>query len=248
MTERAQPATTIREPGTARRELRAAVGLCLAGALLTLVSAGRSWASAFVPETDLLPARAIALSGTDLAPGVTALALVGLAGMVALAATRRWGRIAVGVLIGLDGLGILAVTVDRLTGLTAAAGTSTAVREAGAAGGVTVDGTVWPYVALLGGVLLLAAGLLVAVRGPGWAALGRRYDAPTARPPLPQDRQLQDRQLQDRQPQDRQSEDRQSEDRLPEEPHPVGPSAPPAPPTERSLWEALDRGEDPTSR
>jgi len=60
---------------------------------------------------------------------------------------------------------------------------------------------VWPYVALLGGVLIIAAGLLVVVRGRSWAAMSSRYDAPVERVP-------------------------------------VG---------EASLWDSLDRGEDPTT-
>jgi len=42
--------------------------------------------------------------------------------------------------------------------------------------------TGWPFVALLGALLLLVAGLVTTVRGPGWSALSQRYDAPAAKP------------------------------------------------------------------
>ena len=50
-----------------------------------------------------------------------------------------------------------------------------------AAGRDDLDRTGWPLLALLGGLLLLAAGLLTAVRGRRWSGLGRRYEPPAAR-------------------------------------------------------------------
>jgi hypothetical protein len=43
------------------------------------------------------------------------------------------------------------------------------------------------YVAAAGGVVLAATGVLVVRRGPGWGALGAKYDAPTGRPPTDAD-------------------------------------------------------------
>jgi hypothetical protein len=43
------------------------------------------------------------------------------------------------------------------------------------------------WVAVAGGLLLAATGVLVARRGRHWRALGARYDAPTGRPPTDAD-------------------------------------------------------------
>ena len=186
-----------------RREPLLAGLLCVAGALLVLVAAGRAWVSVAVAGSPLLPPQGLAVTGSDLVPGMTALGLVGLAGVPALAATRGRGRIGLGVVLALVGLGV-ATAVLRLAagGLADAALRTEAVQQPGAAASST-SLTLWPWVCLLGGLLLVAAGLLVALRGPRWAALGRRYEAPAA-------------------------------------------TAPSAAVAERDLWEALDRGEDPT--
>jgi uncharacterized membrane protein (TIGR02234 family) len=181
---------------TARRGLRAAVLLCLVGAFVVLVTAGRAWTSAEVPAGPLADARTATRSGADLVPGVRALGLVGLAGVVALAATRRTGRTLVGLVLLATGAGVLLSVLS--------ADLTTAGRRLdGLPDEVPVTVTAWPWCTAAGGLLLAAAGLLTAVRGRSWSVLGRRYEAPAA--------------------------------------------AAPQEPTERSLWEALDRGEDPTA-
>lgn len=191
-----------------RAEVGLAVLLCLLGAFVLLVAAGRSWAVVDLPGTGLLPARAVGVPGSELVPGLQALGLVGLAGVVAVAATRGWGRVVVGAVLLVVGGGVLALVVGVLSDLTAAVQDTAIVRDAGGTSQGSVDGTGWPSLAGLGGLLLAGAGLLVAVRGRRWAALSRRYDAPAARTVAP--------------------------------PPTTGPVA------ERELWEALDRGEDPT--
>lgn len=175
--------------------------LCVAGAFLVLVGAGREWVVVDVAGDALLPGRSVDVDGADLAPGLRALGLLGLAGVPALAASRGRGRRVVGLVVLLTGAGAVAVTARLVAaGLGDRALLTAAVRDAGE--GAT-SSTAWPYVTVLGGLLLLASGLLVMLRGPRWAALGRRYDAPAPPPERP-----------------------------------VG---------ERDLWEALDRGEDPTA-
>lgn len=189
----------------AKRELTLAVLLCLLGASIVLVATGRVWTEVQVDESALAPARTVGALGTEIVPGLRALGLVALAGVVALAATRRVGRTVVGVVLAVVGA---VVIVTSLT----ADGAQEAFRNAAQGGGQVSDvvlGTGWPLVAVLGGLLVVTAGLLVAARGRRWAALSQRYEPPATRTPEP--------------PQD-------------------GPVA------ERALWEALDRGEDPTQR
>lgn len=181
----------------------AAALLCLAGAFLVLVGVGNAWVLVDVAGGPLLPARSVPVTGGDLAGGLRALGLVGLAGVPALAATRGRGRQAVGLLLLLTGLAVaLVVARLELTGLRldGRALISDPVREAGGTHGAAARATGWPYATACGGLLVAAAGLLMTLRGRRWSALGRRYDAPS-------------------------------------EPRPAG---------ERDLWEALDRGEDPT--
>ena len=157
--------------------------LCVAGAFLVLVGVGRAWVLVDVVGSPLLPDRQVAVEGADLAPGLRALGLVGLAGVPALAATRGRGRTIVGLLLLVTGLAVLAAVVRleatglRLGGL---ALISDPVREAGGAEGESFDLTGWPVVTALGGLVLALGGLLVTAKGRSWSALGRRYDAPAA--------------------------------------------------------------------
>ena len=181
-----------------RRGLVAAVLLCLAGSALLLLAASRTWLEVRTDSLSPVLARTTLLTGDDLASGVRALALLGLAGVAAVVATRSWGRVAVGALLAVAGAWSVA-----LVGRVVADQEAAALREAPAGSLALVlreSGGAWPYVALLGGLLLTASGLLVVLRGRRWAAMGARYDAPTAK-------------------------------------RAAG---------EASLWEALDRGEDPT--
>lgn len=193
---------------TARRELAVAVLLCLLGAAAVLIATSGAWATVDVAGTSLAPPRTVAVTGTQVAPGVRALGLVGLAGVVALAATRRTGRTVVGLLLLAAGAGVVAAVL--------AADAGPALARAVAVGGGQADdvlaGTARPPLAIVGGVLLGLAGLLVTARGRRWSALSARYDAPAARAQQPVD------------------------------------EAAAGARQERALWEALDRGEDPTQR
>ena len=160
---------------TPRRELVLAVALCLLGSALVLVALSRAWVSFSTAAVAPLPGRTFTQVGTALAPGARPLALVGLAGVAALPATRRLGRVLVGALIAAAGAGVLAV-VARAIGDPAAALSRAPLTDAHVSGPLSFGS--WPYVALLGGVLLLSAGALVILRGRAWVAMSARYDAP----------------------------------------------------------------------
>lgn len=189
---------------SARRGLATAVLLCLVGASLVLVAAGRSWVTVEVAVGPLVEARTETRTGTDVVPGLSALGLLGLAGVVALAATRRTGRTLVGLVLLATGVGVVvaALTADITTISEPVAGETDVRFE---------SNSVWASIAALGGLLVGAAGLLTVVRGRSWPALGQRYEAPAATAPTAP------------------------------APEPAGPL------TEKGLWEALDRGEDPTA-
>jgi len=157
---------------TARSELRLALLLDLVGAGLVLLAAGRGWVVVTEPSRPPLPTRVVRLSGGELT-ALRPLAALGLAGVVALAATQNLGRVLVGVVLAASGAGVVVGTL-RLLGDPGAA----AARSRTLIGMVETTG--WPFAAVVGGVLLGLAGLLVAARGRRWAALSARYEAPAA--------------------------------------------------------------------
>lgn len=200
---------------TPGRELRLAVGLCLLGSVVALVALQQSWFDAATGDRLTIDAVRTSVRGTEVATGASALGYVGLAGVVALAATRRWGRVLVGVLVLAAGSGIVldvaaalrAGIEDRAlphAGLSSCSGADGG-RAPGCGTFLTDASTTpgWAWLAILGGALVLLSGLLVALRGRGWAALSSSYEVPAARAEV-------------------------------------------APATDKEVWDALDRGEDPT--
>jgi hypothetical protein len=146
----------------------------------------------------------INLTGTDLVPLAGALGLAALACLAAVIATRGVLRRVVGVLMAVLGAGagaaaiagvsaatVLSVAASKVgspgaAAVSGAAGSTTS-GSAGSTGGVSVigatgqaimTGTPWRVAALAGALLIVAAGLAVAWRGPSWPVMSARYDAP----------------------------------------------------------------------
>jgi hypothetical protein len=175
----------------ARRELLAALGLCLLGAVLALAASAPAWVRVVVPRVRPLADVTVAVAGRDMAPVVPALGLVGLAAVVGLVATRGRGRSALGAVLA--GCGV-AVALAAGTHLVAPAPPAAGVLVAGygplpgrdLARPVEPQAEpVWPALAMVGGLLLAAAGTVSVVRGRRWPAMSARYDAPTASPTAP---------------------------------------------------------------
>jgi uncharacterized membrane protein (TIGR02234 family) len=126
-----------------------------------LVAAGQVWGegTAVLAQGEV-PVRA---EGSEVTGLPSALALVGLAALVAVFAVRRAGRTLVAALLGAGDRSALEAEAARASGLTR--GTVEAVSFG-----------VWPYVAALGGVLLLAAGLLALRHGRRWPAMSGRHE------------------------------------------------------------------------
>jgi uncharacterized membrane protein (TIGR02234 family) len=182
------------------------LGLAVVGLLLGALALWGASRGTWLTATWEVPLRGNVVAtatGADTEPVLVPWALLALAAIGGLLATSGWGRRAVGVIVGVAGLWALLQAVSGLAA-PAPALLPAPARQAGRALGVQVT-LVWPLLAALGGLLLLAAGALVAARGSLMPRLGARYDAPTGR--------ARARPLDD----------------------------------ERSLWDALDAGEDPTS-
>ncbi|MFB7910590.1 TIGR02234 family membrane protein [Kitasatospora sp. NPDC059146] len=167
--------------GAGRRTLGVMLLLTVLSAVLVLTAAGRTWAEGRAGTLD------VSVTGGKISELPGGLALVGLAAAVAVFAVRGAGRLAVGALTLLAGLGAAAASV--------AGASDTAALDSAASGKLALAGstatevshTGWPWVALAGGLLLAVAGLITLRHGRGWPAMGSRYEAPTRKAPAKAD-------------------------------------------------------------
>jgi uncharacterized membrane protein (TIGR02234 family) len=166
---------------TGRRELTVTVVVAAVAAGLALLASGQTWGEQIWVRRPPLPPATAVVSGGEAAPLVSAAALVLLAAAGALLAVRGIGRVLVGLLMAVAGVGITWASARVLGGLSAV---SDQLRASGVpAEDLTSDvAPAWPVVATVAGVLGIAAGLLAAVRGPRWPAMGRRYERGGAAP------------------------------------------------------------------
>jgi hypothetical protein len=168
MTDPVQAPTATTQAG--RRGLGIAVVGCVLSGGVALLAVGRVWLHYTVPRDGLANLRTAA-TGHAVAAAAATLALVVLAGVVVLPATKGLGRRVAGVLIALAGLviGYLAVltiafTTDELD-----------VPEAS----TYIDGraTAWPWITLVAAAVAVGTGVFAAVASGGWPAMGRRYQS-----------------------------------------------------------------------
>nr|WP_165869518.1 TIGR02234 family membrane protein [Streptomyces barkulensis] len=169
-----EPAPRPADSPRARRALGAALTAGALGATAVLVAAGQVWGEGTaVLARGEVPVR---VEGGEVTGLPSALALVGLAALVAVFAVRRAGRALVAALLALCGAGTVAAA------LLGAGDRSALEAKAAEAGGLTrgvveaVSFGPWPYVAALGGAGLLAAGLLALRHGSRWPAMSGRHE------------------------------------------------------------------------
>ncbi|MEU0386473.1 TIGR02234 family membrane protein [Streptomyces chartreusis] len=165
------------------------------GAAVALLATRQRWAEG--TATVAGGAFPLTAKGSDVTGVPAALAIVGLAALVAVFAVRRAGRFVVAGLLALSGAGIVAAAL-----LGASDGSALDEQAAQASGDTsaavdTLSHTAWPYVAAVGGVLILLAGLLALRYGRLWPAMSGRYErggtpqprrkAPAVDPDRPED-------------------------------------------------------------
>ncbi|GIG66041.1 Trp biosynthesis-associated membrane protein [Phytomonospora endophytica] len=137
-----------------RRQLGTAILGGVAGAGLAWYAATRVWWTETIPRREPLPPTTTDHTGADLAAWIVPLAIVALAGAVALYATRGAARTTLAAVIALAGL---AVTIGGGYGLT---------REPG----------VWPAATTLGGLAVVAVAVLALRTGARWPHMSNRYE------------------------------------------------------------------------
>lgn len=159
----------------------------VAGALMAW-AASRTWASVEVAPAGMTVDE-VEVTGSTSVPLVGAMAFVVMAGSVAVVASGGWLRRAVGVVIA------LAAAIAFVAGVLAGSAIDDAVRDAVAAstsmtGGAAqeselvsaADHSLWRWAAVAASLVGVAVGGLVVAYAPRWPRMGKRYDAPGARP------------------------------------------------------------------
>lgn len=180
MTEPSPAASAIRPAGegaSGRTRLARAVIATAAGGLLVLLASGREWAKTSVQ----VPAGAretVSVTGHAVVSSLPALGIALLALAAAVIAGSGVIRRMIGAVIVLAAAGALG---GSIVGRGHVSQTLTDHEPSGLA--IAAHGTAngWWLVAAVGAVLALVSGVATAVRGPSWAALGAKYEAPQAR-------------------------------------------------------------------
>jgi uncharacterized membrane protein (TIGR02234 family) len=193
-----------------RREFSLVLLLGAVGAGLVLFATRQAWAQAIFVAPRPLPAQDFSVTGQELVPLASALALAALACLAAVIATRSVARRAVGALLAVlgAGAGAAAATGVRASAVLAAAranasngtvgGSTTSgsspgdaahpIVIAGSAGHAVMAGAPWRAVAVVGAVAIILAGLATVGRGSRWPVMSARFDRPGQQGAQPQRR------------------------------------------------------------
>jgi uncharacterized membrane protein (TIGR02234 family) len=200
-----------------RRPLSVTLLLSVAGATLLLVAAGQTWVFGKVQAQGAV--RTVTAHGSELSGVPGAMALVALASVVAVFAVRGMARRTLGGLVVLAGAAAAGAAGTGALGSDNGALDEKAARSVGLTDvtATSLTHTAWPWLALIGGVLVLAAGVLTMQRSADWPGMSARYEAPAGKGSAAGPRRK------------------------------AAAPAPAAHQTPADLWKALDRGEDPTS-
>ncbi|MFD8806988.1 TIGR02234 family membrane protein [Streptomyces sp. NPDC059597] len=165
---------------SSRRSLAAALLFGALGAAVALLATRQRWSegtATVAGGTFPLTAR-----GSDVTGVPAALAIVGLAALVAVFAVRRAGRLAVAGLLALSGAGIVAAALAGVSDGSALDEKAAQTTGDTSATVAALTHTGWPYVAAVGGLLILLAGVLALRYGRLWPAMSGRYERGAQRP------------------------------------------------------------------
>jgi uncharacterized membrane protein (TIGR02234 family) len=210
-----------------RLEFAAVVGLDLVAAAVVLLLCTRTWQTVRLARPRPLRDEVLRVTGRTVTEAPTAFALVALAGVVAVLASRGLARRVIGlVLVGAGA----AIAVSATSGWhRLSAGRIRALAESKNVVGLGAPDTwrvavhpAWAAGCVVAGAAVALAGALVCVRGGRWGAMSARYAAPAAaRTGQPSQRGI--------------------------GPGDPGDAAGDDARAQASLWSALERGDDPTA-
>jgi len=166
----------------AGRALALALLFGAAGAAIALVAGGQVWSQSTASFAQgEVPVTA---KGSDVTGLPSALALVGLAALVAVFAVKRKSRVVVAGLLTMCGAGTLVsplLSADDRAPLAEKAAKASGLAQSGIE---AVHVSAWPYFSAVGGALLLLAGVLAVRYGPSWPSMSgsARYERTSRRP------------------------------------------------------------------
>jgi uncharacterized membrane protein (TIGR02234 family) len=157
---------------------RAVSAMVAVPGLLLLLATTRTWLTGRSAEP-LLGGGVVSATGSQVAPGVVALALVSLVALVTMLTGGPVVRRVSSVVLVLASAGSVALIVPPLTDPEQALG-RVAATGLGRTGVVrtTADVSTWAWVALVAGVVLFLASLLAAVAAARWSGLSSRFEVP----------------------------------------------------------------------
>ncbi len=190
-----------------RREFGLVLLLGAAGAALVVFAVRQTWAQAVFTPPRPLPVQEISVTGQQLVPLASALALAGLACLAAVIATRSWARRVAGAVLAALGVGAVVAAAAGVrassvlataqadaaagalggstTGGTSPGGASHAVVIAGSPGHAIMTGAPWPAAAIAGALVIVLAGLATVWRGPRWPVMSARFERPAGQRSAP---------------------------------------------------------------
>ena len=153
--------------------------IAVAAGILLLAAGRADWVTGTVDG--VTGPAAAAAPGSDAAPGLAGLALVGIAAAVATATSGRVGRWIALVALAAVGLGVIALSARTLLDPAGVLGTVAAAQSGGTgAFEATGSASAWPWLAAAAGVLLLVSCLGALLGSKRWAGLSSRYDSPVS--------------------------------------------------------------------
>jgi uncharacterized membrane protein (TIGR02234 family) len=163
-----------------------ALALDVVGTATVLLVATRDWQTIDTPRyAAYLPDDTLQVTGRTVDAAPTAMALVALAGAIAVIATRGMARRIIGAVVAVAGLGIVWRGISATTALSVSrardlvrdqhptAASTTAVPHVSTHNG-------WAVLTVAGAVLVVVAGVLVAMFGARWTSMSARYETPAA--------------------------------------------------------------------
>jgi uncharacterized membrane protein (TIGR02234 family) len=168
----------------ARAEFFTALLLLVLGAALALLFSTRTWQTLTTARPRPLADDVLHVTGRTIDAAPTALALIALAGVAAVIATRGMVRRILGWVLALDGIAMIVRASRALSPVNAATARSIVMDkhpsvtfELPAAPSVEVH-PLWGIATCVCGGLIVLAGLLIAWRGATWSGMSTRYSRP----------------------------------------------------------------------
>lgn len=158
----------------------ALAGLVAAGGL-ALFAASRIWLVATQSRQAPLPSVVKSSTGAALQPALTAIGIVLILSILAVSVTKRIGRRIVGAMVAVCGIVLVTISFPFFGSPPESAIAQVQATGDPAQGAVSIAD--WaPWLSAVCGVLALAVGVLIAVRGPQWSAMSKRFERPSSTP------------------------------------------------------------------